>query len=141
MVEPPSVVPTSTDAEHIDRFERIASSSPVPVMLYNNPRRTQIRLKPAMLATLAKHPNIVALKNARRDFCDLTTKMELAGKALNIFVGPAALNALGRPAGLSRLPVHPLEPKERDLLQSLRSTRWYSPGTTRSGPPAALPAL
>lgn len=186
MVEPPYVVTTSTDAELIDRFERIASGSPVPLMLYNNPRRTQIHLKPEILATVAKHPNIVALKESIRDFGELTAKIELAGKDLNIFVGPAtlilpgilfgakgfvssgpmelmrrdgfrlyelaakklvddaiplqftatriyrmlfgigtwpaalkaALKAIGRPAGLPRLPVHPLGPQEEEKLKN-----------------------
>jgi 4-hydroxy-tetrahydrodipicolinate synthase len=185
MVEPPYVVTTSTDAEIIDRFERIANDSPVPVMLYNNPRRTQIHVKPETLAKLAKHQNIVALKDASRDFGDLSAKIDLAGNDINIFVGPAtqilpgillgargfissgpmelmrrdgfrlyelatqqrveeaiplhflatriyrmlfgigtwpaalkaAMNAIGRPAGLPRLPVHPLGPQEEEALK------------------------
>jgi 4-hydroxy-tetrahydrodipicolinate synthase len=89
MVEPPYIVTTSTDAEICDRFERIADRSPVPVMMYNNPRRTQISLKPEIVSQLAKHENIVAIKEATRDFAELTLKIELAAENIKIFVGPS----------------------------------------------------
>jgi 4-hydroxy-tetrahydrodipicolinate synthase len=89
MVEPPYIVTTSTDAEIIDRFERIANKSPLPIMMYNNPRRTQVGLKPAVVAQLAKHENIAAIKESTRDFGEFTLKLELSREDINIFVGPA----------------------------------------------------
>ena len=45
-------------------FEAIADASPVPVVLYNVPGRVGVNLQAATCVELAKHPNIVAVKEA-----------------------------------------------------------------------------
>jgi len=45
-------------------FLAAADASAVPVILYNVPARTSVDLLPATVARLARHPNIVAIKEA-----------------------------------------------------------------------------
>jgi 4-hydroxy-tetrahydrodipicolinate synthase len=45
-------------------FVAAADASAVPIVLYNVPSRTAVDLQPATLARLARHPRIVALKEA-----------------------------------------------------------------------------
>lgn len=45
-------------------FEAIADASPVPVILYNVPGRVGVNLQAPTCVELAKHPNIVAVKEA-----------------------------------------------------------------------------
>ncbi len=45
-------------------FEAIADVSPVPVVLYNVPGRVGVNLQAATCVELAKHPNIIAVKEA-----------------------------------------------------------------------------
>ena len=45
-------------------FEAIADASPVPVVLYNVPGRVGVNLQTATCIELAKHPNIIAVKEA-----------------------------------------------------------------------------
>jgi 4-hydroxy-tetrahydrodipicolinate synthase len=45
-------------------FMAAADVSPVPVVLYNVPKRTAVDLLPATVARLARHPRIVAIKDA-----------------------------------------------------------------------------
>ena len=45
-------------------FEAIADASPVPVVVYNVPGRVGVNLQAATCVELAKHPNIVAVKEA-----------------------------------------------------------------------------
>ena len=45
-------------------FEAIVDASPVPVVLYNVPGRVGVNLQAATCVELAKHPNIVAVKEA-----------------------------------------------------------------------------
>ena len=45
-------------------FEAIADASPVPVVVYNVPGRVGVNLQAASCVELAKHPNIVAVKEA-----------------------------------------------------------------------------
>ena len=51
-------------AAHI---ETIASSTDLPVMVYDIPGRTGVAIGPACSARIAKHPNIVAFKDATGD--------------------------------------------------------------------------
>ncbi len=53
-----------TQAGMIAHFSQVADQSAAPVVLYNVPGRTGVNLLPATVAELAKHPNIVALKEA-----------------------------------------------------------------------------
>ncbi len=45
-------------------FEAVADNSPVPVVLYNVPGRVGVNLQSSTCVELAKHPNIVAVKEA-----------------------------------------------------------------------------
>lgn len=45
-------------------FEAIADTSPVPVVVYNVPGRVGVNLQAATCVELAKHPNIIAVKEA-----------------------------------------------------------------------------
>ena len=45
-------------------FESIADASPVPVVVYNVPGRVGVNLQAATCVELAKHPNIIAVKEA-----------------------------------------------------------------------------
>ena len=45
-------------------FEAIADASPVPVILYNVPGRVGVNLQASTCVELAKHPNIIAVKEA-----------------------------------------------------------------------------
>ncbi len=62
-------------------FMVIADSCPLPVMLYNIPGRCGVAITPETVARLARHPNIVAIKEATgsmdsaseiRQRCDIT---------------------------------------------------------------------
>ncbi|MEY3027113.1 MAG: 4-hydroxy-tetrahydrodipicolinate synthase [Phycisphaerales bacterium] len=62
-------------------FMTVADSCPLPIMLYNIPGRCGVAINPDTVARLAKHPNIVAIKEATgsmdsaseiRQRCDLT---------------------------------------------------------------------
>jgi 4-hydroxy-tetrahydrodipicolinate synthase len=48
----------------IAHYHAIANASPVPVVLYNVPGRTVTNMTAATTLTLAKHPNIIAMKEA-----------------------------------------------------------------------------
>lgn len=62
----------------IAHYTAVADASPVPVIMYNIPGRTGINMSSATTLTLAKHPNIIGIKEAS---CIIEQVMEIyAGK-------------------------------------------------------------
>jgi 4-hydroxy-tetrahydrodipicolinate synthase len=53
-----------SEAGVVAHFEAVAAASPVPIVIYNIPVRTGRNLGPAGLLELARHPNIVGVKQA-----------------------------------------------------------------------------
>ena len=85
MITPPHYVATATDKEVIKRYEIISSEIDLPIMLYNNPRRTQIRLYPELLDQLADIEKVVALKESILDIQELTTVIDKIGDRVAVF--------------------------------------------------------
>ena len=78
------------DAGLVAHFQRVASSTALPVMLYDIPGRTGTALSHAVLVALAEHPQIVAVKDAKDDL--LATARLLAETDLAVYSGTDALN-------------------------------------------------
>lgn len=85
MITPPNYVGTATDKEIIKRYEIISNETDLPIMLYNNPRRTQIRLYPELLDQLADIEKVVALKESISDLQELTTVIDKIGDRVGVF--------------------------------------------------------
>lgn len=52
-----------SQAALVHYFHTVAEASPLPLVAYDHPGRTGVRIEPATLIELAAHPNIVALKD------------------------------------------------------------------------------
>ncbi len=51
----------------VDYFHTVADATPLPIVAYDIPARTGVRIAPATLRALAEHPNIQALKDCSGD--------------------------------------------------------------------------
>ena len=71
----------------IKSFTAVADASTKPCILYNVPSRTGCNLKPETCAALAKHPNIVAIKEASGDISQVASISRLCGDELDIYSG------------------------------------------------------
>jgi len=58
----------TNDSGMLKHFEAIANSVNTPIVLYTVPVRTGCNIAPHVVAQLAKHPNIVGIKDATADF-------------------------------------------------------------------------
>ena len=75
----------------IAHFTAVADASKVPVLLYNVPARTGCNLLPETAAVLAKHPNIVGIKEATGNMAQMVKLRQLCGEELAIYSGEDAL--------------------------------------------------
>jgi 4-hydroxy-tetrahydrodipicolinate synthase len=63
-----------TEAELYDHYTAIAEATSLPVLLYNNPGRTGVKLSASFVARLGEHPNIAGIKDSSGD---LTLTIEM----------------------------------------------------------------
>ncbi len=75
----------------VQHFTAVADASTVPVILYNVPGRTGCNLQPKTVAKLAKHPNIVAIKEAAGNMAQAVELIALCGDEIDIYSGEDAL--------------------------------------------------
>ncbi|MDF2685328.1 MAG: dapA [Clostridia bacterium] len=75
----------------VKHFEYIADRVELPMILYNVPSRTGLNILPETYAELAKHTNIVAVKEANGDIAALTKTMNLCGNSLDVYSGDDTL--------------------------------------------------
>jgi len=68
-------------------FTAIADASTKPCILYNVPGRTGCNITPATCASLAEHPNIVAIKEASGNISQIAQIARLCGDKLDIYSG------------------------------------------------------
>ena len=98
----------------IHHFNYIADRAKKPIILYNVPSRTGLNILPETYAELAKHPMIVASKEANGDISALAKSIELCGDNLTFYSGnddqTTAFMALGAKGVISVLSnIMPLE--------------------------------
>jgi 4-hydroxy-tetrahydrodipicolinate synthase len=74
----------------IAHFTAIADACKAPLILYNVPGRTACDLKNETVATLARHPNIVAIKDATGDMQRAAELMKLVGDGFGYLSGDDA---------------------------------------------------
>lgn len=71
----------------IKSFTAIADASTKPIILYNVPSRTGCNITPKTAAILAKHPNIVAIKEASGNISQIAELAALTKGELDIYSG------------------------------------------------------
>ncbi|MBQ9377628.1 MAG: 4-hydroxy-tetrahydrodipicolinate synthase [Schwartzia sp.] len=71
----------------IQHFTAIADSVDVPCILYDVPSRTGVSIKVSAYEALAKHPNIVAVKEANGDLSSILRLRHAVGDELAIYSG------------------------------------------------------
>jgi 4-hydroxy-2-oxoglutarate aldolase len=68
-------------------YTAVADDSPAPVLLYNLPGATGVTLTPALVATLASHPNIAGMKETSPDLERLGQFVARTPAAFRVLIG------------------------------------------------------
>ena len=127
------------DRETVEFFKAVASSTDLPVMIYNNPVDYKIDVTLDMFAELAALPNINAIKESTRDVTNITRLRNRFGNRFAILCGvdpltveELALGADGLVAGL--VDAFPKETvvmynlvKAGKMEEAIAIYRWFMP--------------
>lgn len=125
--------------ETLSFFGAIAESTPLPIMIYNNPVDYKIEVTLDMFEVLTQYPNIQAIKESTRDVSNVTRLINRFGDRFKIFTGvdPLAMESIvmgahGWVAGL--VDAFPKETvaifnliKENRIPEALIIYRWFLP--------------
>ena len=97
VLPPPYALPN--DRELLNHFAAISEVG-LPLMLYNNPGRTQITLTPSIVTRLAELESVVALKDSSKDLYAIAAMIRAVKDKLSVFSGlePYARAAIDRGA-------------------------------------------
>jgi 4-hydroxy-tetrahydrodipicolinate synthase len=71
----------------VEHFTKVATSTDLPVILYNIPGRTASRIEHDTLLRLAEVPNIVAVKDSTGDFEGISRLLREAPAGLEVYAG------------------------------------------------------
>jgi 4-hydroxy-2-oxoglutarate aldolase len=97
LVRTPSFFKSAMTADaFVHHYVALADASPVPILLYNFPALTGVNLPVAAVAELAKHPNVVGLKESGGDVAQLSDFVAhvpahfavLVGSGPHFYAGP-----------------------------------------------------
>lgn len=75
------------DRETVQYFAAVAESTPLPIMIYNNPYDYKIEVTLDMFEELARYENIVAVKESTRDVSNVTRMINRFGDRYKILCG------------------------------------------------------
>jgi 4-hydroxy-tetrahydrodipicolinate synthase len=138
MLLPPMRYKTD-DRETITYFKAVASSTPLPIMIYNNPVDYKIDTRPDMFDELIEFENIQALKESSRDVTNLTRMKNRFGNRIKVLCGvdtlameELCLGADGWVAGLvvafpkETVAIYNLV-KQGKIEEATKIYRWFMP--------------
>lgn len=107
-------------------FEQVADASPIPVVLYNMPGNTGVNMDFDTILQLAKHPNIIGIKDTSGDMTQMCYLAAGQNENFSVFSGSGNyfLPALCLGASGGTLAVANLYPEScRKLLEAYRANR------------------
>ena len=92
LVHPPSYFGVSlSPADLRDHFLAVADGSPIPVLVYHMPKFTHVTLDAGLMGELARHENIVGIKDSSGDLKRFADYTEVCGDDCRLFMGNGAL--------------------------------------------------
>jgi 4-hydroxy-2-oxoglutarate aldolase len=88
-----------TEAALLAHFRAVADASPIPVLLYNMPAYAHLVLSPALVATMAEHPNVIGMKDSAGNLPVLAQYLEAQSDTFTVLTGNGSSAAAAVHAG------------------------------------------
>ncbi len=82
------------EEEIADHFRKVIAQSPLPILLYNIPRRTGVNLSLSLVDRLADEDKVIAIKESSKDWGTLSSIIRVAGDRISVFAGYASFFGL-----------------------------------------------
>jgi len=92
IVQPPYIKPKQSSLYKY--FKDVANAVDIPLAIYNNPERCGVNIEPETIARLARHENIVAIKEAGPNPYGVMRTVELTRGEFNVLCCDCAFYAL-----------------------------------------------
>src|SRR4030042_6114260 len=93
MVLPPPMLHLS-DREHFAFFQAASDSTDLPILVYNNPYRQGVDLLPEFLLKIAELDNVVAIKEASKDFARVSDVIRVVVDNFDVFGGNCSVQGV-----------------------------------------------
>jgi 4-hydroxy-2-oxoglutarate aldolase len=91
LVRTPSFFKSQMNGDAFFRhYMAVADAAPIPVLLYNFTAATGVTLTPATVARLARHPNIVGIKESGSDIAQLSDLVTTTPAQFSVLAGSAS---------------------------------------------------
>ncbi len=74
----------------VQHYRAVADASPIPILIYNVPKFTNVNMDAAAVARAAQHPNIVGIKDTSGNVTQLAETVRLAGPEFQVLAGSAS---------------------------------------------------
>jgi len=83
----------------VSHYQAVADASPLPVVLYNVPKFTNVDLDAATIARAARHPNIIGIKDSGGNVSKLADIVRLTDADFQVLAGSAGFFFAGLTLG------------------------------------------
>jgi len=80
-------------------YEAVADASPIPIVLYNVPKFTHVDVDADTIARVARHPNLVGIKDSGGNIAKLADVVRLTGPDFQVLAGSASFFFAGLALG------------------------------------------
>jgi 4-hydroxy-2-oxoglutarate aldolase len=87
LIAPSFFAKKMTDPVLLNHFRQISDASSIPVLLYNNPEVAVVTYSTGLIGEIAKHPNIVGMKDTSKG--NFASYLLAAGPDFNLLAGSA----------------------------------------------------
>jgi len=99
VVTPHYYSPKMTPDSLVRHYEAVADASPIPILIYNVPKFTNVNMSAAAIARASRHPNIVGTKDTSGNITQLAETVRLAGPGFQVLAGSASFLLAGLAVG------------------------------------------
>jgi 4-hydroxy-2-oxoglutarate aldolase len=111
----------------VHHYTTLADASPIPILIYNVPKFTNVNTDSATIARASRHPNIVGMKDTSGNITQIADTVRLAASDFQVLAGSAgfafASFAVGAVGGIMALAN--IAPRQAlDLLQLFQAGKY-----------------